>query len=122
MSWNLGNSTTWAIDPQSVNEAGCIHTCQGLEFDYVGVIIGDDMRYENDHIATDYSKRAKTDQSLRGINKIAKEQGQEEANKIADSIIKNTYRTLMTRGMKGCYVYCVDKGMQEYLKNNSNVL
>ena len=39
-----------------------------------------------------------------------------EANKIADAIIKNTYRTLMTRGMKGCYVYCVDKGMQEYLK------
>ena len=80
------------------------------------------MRYENDHIVTDYSKRAKTDQSLRGINKTAKEQGQEVANKIADSIIKNTYRTLMTRGMKGCYVYCVDKGMQEYLKNNSNVL
>ena len=36
---------------------------------------------------------------------------------IADSIIKNTYRTLMTRGMKGCYIYCVDKGMQEYFKN-----
>ena len=40
-----------------------------------------------------------------------------EANKIADTIIKNTYRTLMTRGMKGCYVYCVDKKLQEYLKN-----
>ena len=116
ISWNLGNSQTWAIDPESVNEAGCIHTCQGLEFDYVGVIIGDDMRYENDHIVTDYSKRAKTDQSLKGINKIAKEQGQDEANKIADSIIKNTYRTLMTRGMKGCYVYCCNKNLQNYLK------
>ena len=41
MSWNLGSSTTWAIDPESVNEIGCIHTCQGLEFDYVGVIIGE---------------------------------------------------------------------------------
>ena len=118
MSWNLGNSSTWAIDPESVNEVGCIHTCQGLEFDYVGVIIGDDMRYENDHIVTDYSKRAKTDQSLKGINKIAKEQGQEEANRIADSIIKNTYRTLMTRGMKGCYIYCVDKKLNEYIKKN----
>lgn len=117
ISWNLGNSQTWAIDPESVNEAGCIHTCQGLEFDYVGVIIGDDMRYENDHIVTDYSKRAKTDQSLKGINKIAKEQGQDEANKIADSIIKNTYRTLMTRGMKGCYVYCTDKKLSEYFKS-----
>lgn len=117
MSWNLGSSTTWAIDKHSVNEIGCIHTCQGLEFDYVGVIIGEDIKYENSKIVTDYTKRAKTDQSLKGINKIAKEQGIEEANKIADLIIKNTYRTLMTRGMKGCYVYCVDKGLQEYLKN-----
>ena len=116
MSWNLGSSQTWAIDSTSVKEAGCIHTCQGLEFDYVGVIIGDDMRYENGHIITDYKKRAKTDQSLKGINKIAKEQGVEEANKIADSIIKNTYRTLMTRGMKGCYVYCTDKIIKDYLK------
>ena len=116
MSWNLGSSTTWAIDKNSVNEIGCIHTSQGLEFDYVGVIIGEDIRYENGRIVTDYTKRAKTDQSLKGINKIAREQGIEEANKVADSIIKNTYRTLMTRGMKGCYVYCVDKGLQEYLK------
>jgi DUF2075 family protein len=116
MSWNLGNSLTWAIDPESVNEAGCIHTCQGLEFDYVGVIIGDDMRYENGHIVTDYSKRARTDQSLKGINKIAKEQGQKEADRIADNIIKNTYRTLMTRGMKGCYVYCTNKKLIDYIK------
>lgn len=122
MSWNLGNSQTWAIDPMSVNEIGCIHTCQGLEFDYVGVIIGDDIRYEDGHIVTDYTKRAKTDQSLKGINKIAREEGQEEANKIADSIIKNTYRTLMTRGMKGCYVYCVDKNLQEYITNKINML
>ena len=117
MSWNLGNSQTWAIDPMSVNEIGCIHTCQGLEFDHVGVIIGDDIRYEDGHIITDYTKRAATDQSLKGINKISREDGIEEANKIADSIIKNTYRTLMTRGMKGCYVYCVDKNLQEYIKS-----
>ena len=117
MSWNLGSSSTWAIDPNSVNEIGCIHTCQGLEFDYVGVIIGDDMRYENGHIVTDYTKRAKTDQSLKGINKIAKEQGEDVAQKIAENIIKNTYRTLMTRGMKGCYVYCTDINLNKYLKN-----
>ena len=76
------------------------------------------MRYKNEHIVTDYSKRAKTDQSLKGINKIAKEQGQEEANRIADNIIKNTYRTLMTRGMKSCYVYCVNTELKKYLKDN----
>lgn len=117
MSWNLGNSATWAIDPMSVNEVGCIHTCQGLEFDYVGVIIGNDLRYEDGRIVTDYTKRAKTDQSLKGINKIAKEDGSEEAHRVADLLIKNTYRTLMTRGMKGCYVYCVNEGLREYLKN-----
>lgn len=118
ISWNLDSGEDFAIGSTSVNEAGCIHTVQGLEFDYVGVIIGDDLRYENGHIVTDYAKRAKSDNSLRGINKIAKEQGQEVANKIADNIIKNTYRTLMTRGMKGCYVYCTNKELKEYLRNN----
>lgn len=115
MSWNLGNTSTYAIDENSVNEVGCIHTSQGLEFDYVGVIIGEDMRYENGHIVTDFTKRASTDSSLRGIKKLYKENRQ-KANQIADEIIKNTYRTLMTRGMKGCYIYCVDEGLKNYLK------
>ncbi len=51
---------------------GCIHTSQGLEFDYVGVIIGDDMRFENGRVITDYTKRAKTDASLKGIKTLAK--------------------------------------------------
>ena len=117
MSWNLGNTSTWAIDEESVNEIGCIHTSQGLEFDYVGVIIGKDMIYRNGHIVTDYTERASTDQSIKGIKKLAKE-NPEEAKKVADEIIKNTYRTLMTRGMKGCYVYCCDEELKEYLKNN----
>ena len=115
MSWNLGNSETWAIDEESVNEIGCIHTSQGLEFDYVGVIIGDDLRYENGKIVTDYTKRASTDQSLKGINKLAKE-NLEEAKRVADEIIKNTYRTLLSRGQKGCYIYCTDSELREFLK------
>ena len=71
MSWNLGSSSTWAIDPESVNEIGCIHTCQGLEFDYVGVIIGEDLRYD-DGIITDFTKRARTDQSLKGLKGLYK--------------------------------------------------
>lgn len=62
----------FAIDENSVNEVGCIHTAQGLEFDYVGVIIGDDLRYEEEHIVTDFTKRAKTDQSLKGIKNCIK--------------------------------------------------
>ena len=119
MSWNLGNSQTWAIDPNSVNEVGCIHTCQGLEFDYVGVIIGNDLRYEDNKIITDVKERAKTDQSIKGINKLSRE-NPERANRIADEIIKNTYRTLMTRGQKGCYIYCTDKKLSDYLKKRLN--
>lgn len=115
MSWNLGNSDTWAIDDNSVNEVGCIHTSQGLEFDYVGVIIGNDMRFDGEHIITDFNQRAKTDKSLFGIKKKHKE-NPDEALKVADEIIKNTYRTLMTRGMKGCYIYCEDMLLQAYFK------
>lgn len=119
MSWNLGSSSTWAIDPDSVNEIGCIHTSQGLEFDYVGVIIGNDLRYENNKIVTDVTERAKTDQSIKGIYKIY-QQDFEKAQKIADELIKNTYKTLMTRGQKGCYIYCVDKALAQYLRNRIN--
>ncbi len=122
MSWNLGNSNTWAIDKNSIDEIGCIHTCQGLEFDYVGVIIGNDLRYENGHIVTDYIKRASTDQSLKGIKKIEKEEGKDKVHEVSDPIIKNTYKTLMTRGMKGCYVYCTDKKLQNYFKERVNDL
>ena len=112
MSWNLDNSESFAIGKNTVKQAGSIHTTQGLEFDYVGVIIGLDMRYEDGHIVTDCTKRAKSDKSLNGLKKYPKE----EQYAIADEIIKNTYRTLMTRGMKGCYVYCVDEMLRDYLK------
>ena len=115
ISWNLGNSDTYAIDPDSINEAGCIHTTQGLEFEYVGVIIGDDLRYENGKLIVDITKRAKTDQSIKGIKKLLKE-NPTEAHRIANEIVKNTYRTLMTRGQKGCYIYCTNKGLSDYFK------
>ena len=117
MSWNLGSTTPWAIDPGSVEEAGCIHTCQGLEFDYVGVIIGPDMRYDptTGTIVTDATKRARTDQSLKGLKTG---HSKEEQKEIADRIIKNTYRVLMTRGMKGCYVYCTDKALASHLRDS----
>ena len=118
MSWNLDN-TIFALDELSINQVGCVHTSQGLEFDYVGVIIGDDLRYENNHIITDFTQRARTDQSLKGIKTLYLKDKQ-QALKIADEIIKNTYRTLMTRGMKGCYIYCTDKNLRNYFKSKFN--
>jgi len=115
ISWNLGNTQTWAIDPKSVKEAGCIHTSQGLEFEHVGVIIGEDMYYDGKNVCTDFLKRASTDQSIRGLKgRLARDPV--GARKLGDTIVRNTYRTLLTRGSKSCTVYCCDKALAEYLK------
>lgn len=117
-TWNLNqHGQAWIIHPDSVKEIGCIHTCQGLELDYVGVIIGPDLIVRNGEIITDATKRAKTDKSIFGYGKLLKE-NPTKAKETADMIIKNTYRTLMTRGMKGCYIYSTDPETQEYFKNN----
>ncbi len=115
-TWNLNShGQAWIIMPDSVNEVGCIHTCQGLEVDYVGVIIGEDLTVRNGKIVTNPEKRASTDKSVHGWKKLYKENPEATLLQL-DSIIKNTYRTLMTRGQKGCYIYCVDPETQEYFK------
>jgi len=116
-TWNLNqHGQAWIIHPDSVNEIGCIHTCQGLELDYAGVIIGPDMIVRSGKIITDATKRASTDKSIFGYKKMLKEDPV-RAKAVADMIIKNTYRTLMTRGMKGCYIYSTDIETQEYFKD-----
>lgn len=122
-TWNLSqHGQAWIIHPDSVNEVGCIHTCQGLELDYVGVIIGPDLIVRNGKVITDATKRASTDKSMSGYKTMAKEDVL-KADELADMIIKNTYRTLMTRGMKGCYIFCTDAETQEYFRSHlqSNV-
>ena len=120
MKWNLASDgNVWIISPKSVSEIGCIHTCQGLEVDYVGVIIGPDLVVRNGKVITNPDKRAETDKSLHGYKRDLKE-NPKEAKKKVDAIIKNTYRTLMTRGMKGCYVYFVDKETRDYFKSRMN--
>jgi DUF2075 family protein len=114
MSWNL-DTGIWAIEPDSVDEAGCIHTSQGLEFEYVGIIIGPDMFFDGTNVCTDARKRASTDQSLKGLKKLA-QTNPELAAERADLIIRNTYRTLMTRGLKGCRVFCTDAALGKYIK------
>ena len=54
MQWNLASDgNVWIIAPESVNEVGCIHTCQGLEVDYIGVIVGEDFIVRNKKVITD---------------------------------------------------------------------
>ena len=107
--WNLENDKIWAINPSSFEEVGCIHTAQGLEFDYVGVFIGKDLRYDEstNQIIIDKSKISKDDKTS-GIKSCGEG--------LARQLIKNTYKTLLTRGQKGCYIYCEDKALRDYIK------
>lgn len=116
--WNLNqDGSLWIVVPSSVQQVGCIHTCQGLEVDYVGVIIGPDLVVKNDQLKTVPRARDRHDKTMKGFVKLSKEDAAKAARE-AEMIIKNTYRTLMTRGMKGCYVYATDPGLREYFKNN----
>ena len=112
--WNLDkDGSLWLVAPNSVEEVGCIHTCQGLELDYVGVIIGPDLVVRDGRLMTNAGKRSGQDRSIHGYKRLLKEDP-DQARGLADRIIKNTYRTLMTRGQKGCYVYCVDEETNDY--------
>ncbi|WKV11267.1 DUF2075 domain-containing protein [Marivirga harenae] len=117
MRWNMTDyGGKWIIDPNSVTEIGCIHTAQGLEVDYVGVIIGDDFVIRDGEVKVDPSARDSGDRTVFGWKKGIK-QDPEYWKPLIKAIIKNTYRTLMTRGMKGCYIYCTDKETSDYFKN-----
>jgi DUF2075 family protein len=97
----------WAYKPLGIEQVGCIYTAQGFEFDYAGVIIGGDLKYDpvSKQIITD--KSACKDPVLR--------QNRQEATMTFDDYVRNIYRVLMSRGMKGCYVYAVDDNLSNYL-------
>lgn len=114
-SWNLKHGEAFATRLNAINEVGCIHNVQGLEFDYIGVIIGPDLKYQNGKVITDYKARANTEKSLYGLY-VFMRQDKKYYEHLADTIIRNTYRVLLTRGLKGCYVYASDAKLQEHLK------
>ena len=115
--WNLASyGNEWIMNENSVEEVGCIHTCQGLELDYVGVIVGGDLEILDGKLTTNPAGRAKTDKSLAGYKTELKLAPESAALK-ADELIRNTYRTLMSRGMKGCYVYFTNPEVSDYFEN-----
>ena len=115
-TWNLDSyGQAWIIQPDSVSEVGCIHTSQGLELDYVGVIVGEDFVVRDGEVVTRPEKRSTMDKSIAGWRALHKKDPGRTGQRI-NAIIKNTYRTLMTRGQKGCYVYFVDGETSQYFK------
>lgn len=115
--WNLNCPSTgvdycWLDDPDSVREVGCIHTCQGLDLLYCGVIIGKDLRYNENTKSIEFHREAnaKTD-TASGISSST------VTDELAKKLIRNTYNVLLTRGVKGTFVYCEDKALSNYLKS-----
>lgn len=117
--WNLdSDSSLWLIAPRSIDQVGCIHTCQGLELDYVGVIVGPDLLVRDGRLVTVPENRSRQDRSIRGYKRLLQVDPVATRSRL-DRIIRNTYRTLMTRGMKGCYVFCVDDETRDYFARMS---
>lgn len=121
LPWNFSGEN-WATATDGIEQVGCVHTCQGVEFDWLGVLIGPDLRFEDGRIVGDPDKRARTDSSLKGSKKSLREakddrDATEAVLAKVQSIIKNTYKVLLSRGRKGCFVWCADPGLREYLRD-----
>ena len=113
MPWNSRKKgDPWAINKEGINQIGCVHTSQGLEFDYVGIIVGNDLKFnfKTNEFYTEWDsyRDSKGKQGLRD--------NPERLNKM----IRNIYRILMTRGIKGCYIYFTHKSTEEYFINRLN--
>lgn len=111
MRWNKGmkmvpNDYSYLDDPDSIDQIGCIHTIQGLDLQYAGVIIGKDMMYQDGKIC--YTKKNNVDIGSAKINQCDDE--------LAAKLIRNTYNVLLTRGMRGTYIYCEDEALNSYIK------
>lgn len=101
----IPKASLWAYDPGGVDQVGCIYTAQGFEFDYAGVIFGKDLVYNPQASQWEAEKDNSYDSAL----KRSKDQALE--------LLKNSYRVLLTRGMKGCYVYFEDEATRNYFKS-----
>lgn len=110
--WN--RSKSFAVDPKSIDEVGCIHTSQGMEFEYVGLIIGDDLIYRNGKVETDYTRHPSGSGEFRRPHQKYPKQ---EDRALIDKLIRNTYKVLFTRGQKGLYLYVMDKELKAYLES-----
>lgn len=101
----IPKESLWAYDAGGVNQIGCVYTAQGFEFDYVGVIFGPDLVYVPELGDWQGNK-------TKSYDSVVKRSGDHFTK-----MIKNTYRVLLTRGMKGCYVHFMDKNTENFFRS-----
>jgi hypothetical protein len=101
----IPRSDYWATDAGGIDQVGCVYTAQGFEFDYVGVIFGRDLVYRPGHGWLGQPEESK-DRTV-GSSKVPRED--------FTSYVKNAYRVLLTRGLRGCYVYFLDPATRDFV-------
>jgi hypothetical protein len=101
----IPRSNLWAYESNGINQIGCVYTAMGFEFDYAGVIFGNDLVYNFD----EQTWIGHPENSADNVVKRSKEK--------FSVLVKNTYRVLLSRGMKGCYVYFMDKETERFFKS-----
>ncbi len=106
---SIPKATLWAYDPKGIDQVGCIYTAQGFEFDYVGVIFGFDLTYDLDAQEWKGHPENSGDPVLR-----------RSKDKFVE-LVKNTYRVLLSRGLKGCYVHFMDKDTERFFRSRMEI-
>jgi uncharacterized protein len=102
----IPKSHLWATEPGGIEQVGCIYTAQGFEFDYVGVVFGNDLVYRPRRGWIGRREYSHDNGLKRGLN-------EEEFTKL----VKHTYRVLLSRGLKGCYVHFTDDKTRDFVES-----
>lgn len=110
LSRSIPREVLWAYDPRGIDQVGCIYTAQGFEFDYVGIIWGPDLVYNWDQSGWRGDRTKSHDTVVRNSRDNFIE------------LVKNTYRVLLSRGMKGCYIYFMDKETERFVRSRTEGL
>lgn len=105
--WNR-TPEDWVNSPNAFNEVGSIHTTQGYDLNYTGVIFGEEITYNKDTNRIEIVKE-------KYFDKYGKQQATDEDLK---AYIINIYKTLMYRAIKGSFIYACDKNLREYFKEH----
>lgn len=109
----IPKSDMWATDPNGKDQVGCIYTAQGFEFDYVGVIVGKDLVYR--------PREGWVGQPQFSHDSVVKKAAKQDMDRFTE-LVKQTYRVLLTRGLKGCYMYFQDEQTKDFVMSRTERL
>ena len=112
MFWNR-TQKDWVNTPNSINEVGSIHTIQGYDLNYAGVIIGKDLYLDPISKTIEFSRENYFDKKGRENNR---KRGIIYSYAEIAEFVKNIYRVLLTRGIRGTYIYVCDPALREYFR------